>query len=127
MNVDALFAGVVGQDQAVARLVEAAAAPVHAYLLAGPPGSGKSQAARAFAAALLCPYGGDGTCRDCRLALAGEHPDVREVERTGPAITIDQAAGDHDAGIPHAGGGRPQGARSCTSSTCCGTRPPPRC
>ena len=29
------------------------------------------------------PDGGDGTCRDCRLALAGEHPDVREVERTG--------------------------------------------
>ncbi len=86
-----LFADVVGQPQAVARLRQAVAAPVHAYLLAGPPGSGKREAARSFAAALLCPNGGDGTCRDCRLALAGEHPDVREFERTGAAIGIDQA------------------------------------
>ena len=86
-----LFAAVVGQDAAVAKLREAVAAPVHAYLLAGPPGSGKSAAARAFAAALLCPNGGDGTCRDCRLALAGEHPDVREVERAAAAISMEQA------------------------------------
>jgi DNA polymerase-3 subunit delta' len=91
VNAELLFAGVVGQDQAVARLVEAASAPVHAYLLAGPPGSGKGEAARAFAAALLCPNGGDGTCRDCRLALSGEHPDVREVQRAGPFITMEQA------------------------------------
>ena len=86
-----LFDAVVGQGQAVAKLREAVAAPVHAYLLAGPAGSGKHEAARAFAAALLCRQGGDGTCRDCRLALAGEHPDVREVERTAAAISIDQA------------------------------------
>jgi DNA polymerase III subunit delta' len=91
VNVELLFAGVVGQDHAVARLVDASTSPVHAYLLAGPSGSGKSQAARAFAAALLCPDGGDGTCRDCRLALAGEHPDGREVERAGPFITMEQA------------------------------------
>ena len=75
----------------MAKLRDAVAAPVHAYLLAGPPGSGKSEAARAFAAALLCPNGGDGTCRDCRLALAGEHPDVREVERAAAAISMEQA------------------------------------
>ncbi len=86
-----LFDAVIGQDQAVAKLRDAVPAPVHAYLLAGPAGSGKREAARAFAAALLCPHGGDGTCRDCRLALAGEHPDVREFERTAAAITIDQA------------------------------------
>jgi DNA polymerase III subunit delta' len=86
-----LFDAVIGQDQAVAKLQEAVAAPVHAYLLVGPAGGGQHEAARAFAAALLCPQGGDGTCRDCRLALAGEHPDVREVERVGPFITIDQA------------------------------------
>ena len=91
MNAGLLFAGVVGQAHGVARLVDAATSPVHAYLLAGPPGSGKTQAARAFAAALLCPDGGDGTCRDCRLALASAHPDVREVERAGPFITMDQA------------------------------------
>jgi DNA polymerase-3 subunit delta' len=86
-----LFADVVGQDGAVERLRRAAHSPVHAYLFAGPPGSTKREAARSFAAALLCPNGGDGTCRDCRLALAGEHPDVREFERTGAAIGIDQA------------------------------------
>jgi DNA polymerase-3 subunit delta' len=87
----ALWNGVVGQDAAVERLSAAVHQPVHAYLFAGPPGSGKRQAANAFAAALLCPNGGDATCRDCRLALAGEHPDVREVQRTGAAISIDQA------------------------------------
>jgi DNA polymerase-3 subunit delta' len=87
----ALWDAVIGQDAAVGRLSAAVDQPVHAYLFAGPPGSGKQQAAHAFAAALLCPNGGDATCRDCRLALAGQHPDVREVERTGPAISIEQA------------------------------------
>lgn len=86
-----LWARVVGQPSAVALLEGAARNPVHAYLFVGPPGSGKRAAARAFAAALLCADGGDGTCRDCRLALAGAHPDVREVERVGAAINIDQA------------------------------------
>jgi DNA polymerase III subunit delta' len=86
-----LWARVVGQPAAVALLDGAARQPVHAYLFVGPAGSGKRAAARAFAAALVCPHGGDGTCRDCRLALAGEHPDVREVERVGAAITVEQA------------------------------------
>ncbi|MGB7052919.1 MAG: ATP-binding protein, partial [Acidimicrobiales bacterium] len=50
-----LFSEVVGQHAAVAQLVTAAARPVHAYLLQGPPGSGKRAASAAFAAALLCP------------------------------------------------------------------------
>lgn len=87
-----LWAKVVGQADAVALLDGAARNPVHAYLLVGPPGSGKRAAARAFAAALLCADGGDATCRDCRLALAGAHPDVREVERVGAAISAEQAA-----------------------------------
>ena len=91
MTAPELFDAVIGQEQAVTKLREAIAAPVHAYLLAGPPGSGKREAARAFAAALLCRQGGDGTCRDCRLALAGEHPDVREVERAAAAISMEQA------------------------------------
>ena len=48
-----LYAAVVGQDRAVQQLRRAAAAPVHAYLLVGPPGSTKDEAARAFAAELL--------------------------------------------------------------------------
>ena len=86
-----LWSDVIGQPAAVALLEGAARQPVHAYLFVGPPGSGKRKAARAFAAALLCAHGGDGTCRDCRLALAGQHPDVREIERVGAAISTDQA------------------------------------
>ncbi len=48
----------------------------HAWLLTGPPGSGRSTAARAFAAALQCPDGGCGACHECRTALSGTHPDV---------------------------------------------------
>jgi DNA polymerase-3 subunit delta' len=62
---------------------------VHAYLFVGPPGSTKDAAARAFAAVLLSG-GEDPTARDARLALAGEHPDVREVRRVGPAISAEQ-------------------------------------
>ena len=90
-TTDPLWGRVIGQPGAVALLQGAAPHPVHAYLFVGPAGSGKRATARAFAAALLCPNGGDGTCRDCRLTLAGEHPDVREVERVGAAISADQA------------------------------------
>ena len=68
----------------------AATDPVHAYLFVGPPGSTKHEAARAFAAAVLSGDDDPGG-RGARLARAGEHPDVREVERTGPYITKPQA------------------------------------
>lgn len=57
----------------------------HAYLLIGPDGPGRQDAAVRLAAALLCrePVGDApcGRCRDCRKALAGIHPDVMTVER----------------------------------------------
>ncbi len=86
-----LFAGVVGQDRAVARLESAARHPVHAYLFHGPPGSGKRAAARGLAAALLCPDGGCGVCNSCRRALAGTHPDLVTVERSGASLDVDDA------------------------------------
>ncbi len=49
------FSGIVGQERAIAALEAAAAHPVHAYLLIGPPGTGKRRAAEGLAAALLCP------------------------------------------------------------------------
>jgi DNA polymerase-3 subunit delta' len=88
----ALYADVVGQGRAVEQLVAAAAAPVHAYLLVGPPGSGKRAAARGFAASLLCRRGGCGECRDCRLALAGQHPDLVVVEPKGDRIRVVEGA-----------------------------------
>ncbi len=56
---------VVGQPDAVAELSVAAEDPsamTHAWLFTGPPGSGRSVAARAFAAALQCPRHGCGEC-----------------------------------------------------------------
>ena len=92
MSDASLYSAVIGQDRAVAQLVAAARTPVHAYLFVGPPGTGKRAAAAAFAAALLCPSGGDGTCPSCALALSGTHPDLTVVERQGAAITVGQAA-----------------------------------
>jgi DNA polymerase-3 subunit delta' len=93
----------VGQDPAVATLAEAAraatgatgagtaAAMTHAWLFTGPPGSGRSVAARAFAAALQCSdptEPGCGRCQSCRTTLAGTHPDVREVVPEGLSISV---------------------------------------
>jgi len=88
---ESVWAHVVGQADAVSRLTFSAADPVHAYLFVGPPGSTKAEASRAFAALLMGGHD-DPTDRDARLALAGQHPDVREVERTGARISADQVA-----------------------------------
>lgn len=80
---------VLGQERAVAVLSRSAASAVHAYLFVGPPGSTKDVAARAFAALLLTGVD-DADSRDARLALAGEHPDVREFKRVGARIAKDQ-------------------------------------
>ena len=63
-----------------------------AGLITGPPGSGRSLAARAFAAALQCtgPAPGCGRCRACRTVMEGKHPDVEHVATEGVVITVDQ-------------------------------------
>ncbi len=86
-----VWSEVVGQPQAVSKLSYAADDPVHAYLFVGPSGSTKAEASRAFAALLMAGTD-DPTHRDARLALAGEHPDVREIERHGARISADQVA-----------------------------------
>lgn len=91
MSADPLYGQVIGQAAAIATLRAAAGRPVHAYLFVGPPGTGKRAAAAGFAASLLCPDGGDGTCETCLRVLAGTHPDVVLVEREGAQISIDQA------------------------------------
>ena len=82
---------VVGQKQAIGHLRAAVArGPVHAYLFVGPSGSTKLEAARAFAASILS--GGETRShRDARLIIAGEHPDVLEVQRVGASISAEQA------------------------------------
>ncbi len=89
--VAALFAGVVGQRAAVSLLRRSARHPVHAYLLVGPPGSGSREAVPGFAAALLCPDGGCGSCDHCRRALAGTHPDLVTVDHAGPQVAVGDA------------------------------------
>jgi DNA polymerase-3 subunit delta' len=79
-----VWSRLVGQRHAVATLQRAVAGHgmTHAWLFTGPPGSGRSNAARAFAAALQCELGtGCGACHACRTALEGSHPDV-SVTRT---------------------------------------------
>jgi DNA polymerase-3 subunit delta' len=51
---------------------------------------------RAFAAALLCPNGGCGDCRDCRLALGERHPNMLILEPTGPDILVGKDASDQN-------------------------------
>jgi DNA polymerase III subunit delta' len=87
---DALFAQVVGQDRAIAQLRRALARPVHGYLFVGPAGSSKESASLGFAAGLVCPNGGCGTCASCTRALRGVHPDITVLDRTGAAITVEE-------------------------------------
>src|SRR5579864_1997795 len=101
MSAD-VFGDLAGQEAVVAQLKRAAsgAAAVlagkpagpgvmtHAWLFTGPPGSGRSVAARAFAAALQCPAGGCGQCQACRTVLAGTHPDVELVVPEGLHLSI---------------------------------------
>ncbi len=79
-----VFAELTGQDAVVAQLRNAVAgAMTHAWLFTGPPGAGREIAARAFASALLCPYGGCGECPSCRQVRAGTHADLLLVRPQG--------------------------------------------
>jgi DNA polymerase III subunit delta' len=97
-----VFGDLVGQDSVVAQLRQAASAAArvlrgeaaigmtHAWLLVGPPGSGRSVAARAFAAALLCPDKGCGHCASCRQVRAGTHADLMLVRPDGLSYGVKQ-------------------------------------
>ncbi len=80
------FDEVVGQHHVVETIERAVREQrvSHAYLFCGPRGTGKTTMARLLAKALLCQQGRgelpDGTCEDCRLIAAGNHPDVLEID-----------------------------------------------
>ena len=88
---------IVGQTEAVQQLKYAAAHPqalTHAWLIVGPPGSGRSTAARAFAATLECDSKtGCGKCDGCRMVLAGSHPDVKVIATDKVIIARDEVKG----------------------------------
>lgn len=63
----------------------------HAWLITGPPGSGRSVAAVCFAAALQCTsegVPGCGECRACTTTMAGTHADVRRIIPEGLSIGV---------------------------------------
>ncbi|MBB4917317.1 DNA polymerase III subunit delta' [Streptosporangium saharense] len=95
-----VFDDLVGQEQAALTLRRAAAAGAeilaggrgagmtHAWLFTGPPGSGREEAARAFAAALFCPDQGCGHCDLCHQVAIGSHPDLEIVRPQGLSYGI---------------------------------------
>ncbi len=93
-----IFSGLVGQEQAISLLESAANTTsrgtgqemTHAWIFTGPPGSGRSNIAKAFAAALICKQSGCGECQDCQTTLAGTHPDVELFNVNGLSIKIDE-------------------------------------
>ena len=88
-----VFDDLVGQAEVTAELQRAVAGDgmTHAWLFTGPPGSGRSVAARAFAAALQCADGGCGACSQCRQVLQRTHPNVGFVTPAGLSISVDEA------------------------------------
>ena len=82
----------VGQHRVVEALRRAVAGHgmSHAWLFTGPPGSGRSNAAVAFAAALQCEQGGCGECHECRTVLKGSHADVTLVRTEKLSIGVDE-------------------------------------
>ena len=100
---------VVGQVEVVDVLAEAVQHPdsmTHAWLFTGPPGSGRSVAARAFAAALQCERGGCGQCQACHTTLAGTHADVTIVAPDGLSFGVKDTRELVRTGSRKASGGR---------------------
>jgi DNA polymerase-3 subunit delta' len=89
--VNKLFSHIVGQELAVALLTRALEqGAAHAYLFSGPPGVGKTDAAVAFAAGLVCPRGGCAECNTCRRIREGIHPDVELVAPAGNFYRLEE-------------------------------------
>ena len=100
MSSLSVFDNLIDQEHVISVLREAVSASAdisnqsqemtHAWLFTGPPGSGRSNAALAFAAALVCKSSGCNDCIDCKTALAGTHADVELVKTEGLSIKIDE-------------------------------------
>jgi DNA polymerase-3 subunit delta' len=96
MNV---FSTLIGQDNIVEQLNlavqvaksgETSQAMTHSWLFVGPPGSGRTNAAVAFTASLVCKENGCGVCIDCTTVLASTHVDVERFNPTGLSIKADE-------------------------------------
>ncbi len=94
-----VFDNLVGQDHIIDILRSAVTASrtgaesqemTHAWVFTGPPGSGRSSAAVAFAQALVCPNQGCGACNECQSAATGVHPDVEDIRTEGLSIKVEE-------------------------------------
>jgi DNA polymerase-3 subunit delta' len=97
--MSSVFDDLVGQEHIIEILQSAALASregaqtqemTHAWLFTGPPGSGRSSAAVAFAQALICSNGGCGACSDCNAAKTSGHPDVEIIRTEGLSIKVEE-------------------------------------
>ena len=97
--MSSVFTDLVGQEHIIDILKGAVTASrtntqtqemTHAWLFTGPPGSGRSSAAVAFAQALICSNNGCGTCTDCNSAKTSGHPDVEIIRTEGLSIKVEE-------------------------------------
>jgi DNA polymerase-3 subunit delta' len=95
-----VYSSLIDQSEVVAILKEAVQSArnkedltqgmTNTWLFTGPPGSGRSNAAIAFAAALVCKDSGCSKCNDCMSTIIGTHADVELIETEGLSIKIDE-------------------------------------
>jgi DNA polymerase-3 subunit delta' len=97
--MSSVFDDLVGQEHIIEILRGAVAASrtgsdsqemTHAWVFTGPPGSGRSSAAVAFAQALICLNQGCGACNECQSAATGGHPDVEVIRTEGLSIKVEE-------------------------------------
>jgi DNA polymerase-3 subunit delta' len=98
--MSSVFDNLIDQEAVIKTLKEAIVAAkdasnnsqnmTHSWLFTGPAGSGRSNAAIAFAAGLLCEKGGCGTCINCTTTIDGSHADIELVRTEGLSIKVDE-------------------------------------
>ena len=98
--MSSVFDELIDQEAVIATLKDAVSASkdstnntqdmTHSWLFTGPPGSGRSNAAIAFAAALLCEKDGCGVCTNCLTVKDGSHADIELIRTEGLSIKVDE-------------------------------------
>jgi DNA polymerase III subunit delta' len=97
--MSSVFDDLVGQEHIIEILKGAVAASrtgsdsqemTHAWVFTGPPGSGRSSTAVAFAQALICPNQGCGACNECQSAATGGHSDIEVIRTEGLSIKVEE-------------------------------------
>jgi DNA polymerase III subunit delta' len=98
--MSSVFHDLIDQEAVITTLKDAVSASkdltsnnqnmTHSWLFTGPPGSGRSNAAIAFAAALLCDKAGCATCINCTSVIDGSHADIELIRTEGLSIKVDE-------------------------------------